>query len=142
MTVDLKALSATLDERLRDADAALEQQFPGERAIRQPVHTVYVPADRYDSALVPRWKAEALAVLADHGRGVTDLADAFGLRPDLAVDLHGRLRDKLEREPIEDLRIDFEDGYGARGDDEEDAAVDAAAESLLRAIDSGRGTAF
>ena len=142
MTVDLNALSSTLDEQLRDADAALARQFPGERAIRQPVHTVYVPADRYDSALVPRWKGEALAVLADHGRGVTDLADAFGLRPDLAVDLYGRLRDKLEREPIEDLRIDFEDGYGVRGDDEEDAAVDAAAESVLGAIDSGRGTAF
>ena len=94
---------------------ALARQFPGERAIRQPVHTVYVPADRYDADLVPRWRAEALAVLDEHGRGVTDLADAFGLRPDLAVDLDGRLRDKLEREPIEDLRIDFEDGYGARG---------------------------
>jgi citrate lyase beta subunit len=142
MSVDLGALTTALDERLRDADAALAQQFPGERPVRQPVHTVYVPADRYDSALVPRWKGEALAALAEHGPGVTDLADAFGLRPDLAVDLYGRLHDKLEREPIEDLRIDFEDGYGARDDDEEDVAVDAAAESLLRAIDTGRGTAF
>ena len=32
---------------------------------------------------------------------------------------------KLEREPIEDLRIDFEDGFDERTDEEEDAAVDA-----------------
>ena len=36
---------------------------------------------------------------------------------------------KLEREPVEDLRIDFEDGYGARPDAEEDGhAVDCARE--------------
>src|SRR3981189_470609 len=34
-----------------------------------------------------------------------------------------RVRDKLRREPIEDLRIDFEDGYGDPGDDVEDAAA-------------------
>lgn len=142
MTVDLNALGATLDEQLRDADAELAARFPGERPVRQPVHTVYVPADRYDSDLVPRWRSEALDVLAQHCSGATDLGDAFGLRPDLAEGLHGRLRDKLEREAIEDLRIDFEDGYGARADEEEDAAVDAAAQSLLQAIDTGRATAF
>ena len=30
---------------------------------------------------------------------------------------------KLDDEPVEDLRIDFEDGYGIRPDDEEDAAA-------------------
>ncbi|HEY2273570.1 MAG TPA: aldolase, partial [Jatrophihabitantaceae bacterium] len=39
---------------------------------------------------------------------------------------------KLAREPIEDLRIDFEDGYGLRPDDEEDAAARAAAIALRR----------
>ena len=34
---------------------------------------------------------------------------------------------KLAREPVEDLRIDFEDGYGVRDDAEEDAAARAAA---------------
>lgn len=37
---------------------------------------------------------------------------------------------KLAREPIEDLRVDVEDGYGHRPDDEEDAAVVAVADSL------------
>ena len=34
------------------------------------------------------------------------------------------MRAKLADEPIEDLRIDFEDGYGARPDADEDAAAD------------------
>ena len=55
MTLDPDALTADLDQRLAAADAALAQQFPGERSTRQPVHTVYVPADRYDADLVPRW---------------------------------------------------------------------------------------
>jgi citrate lyase beta subunit len=40
------------------------------------------------------------------------------------------VRDKLRREPVEDLRIDFEDGYGARPDAEEDAAALAAARTV------------
>ncbi|KRF29123.1 aldolase/citrate lyase family protein [Phycicoccus sp. Soil802] len=142
MTVDLAALGATLDERLRHADADLATRFPGERPVRQPVHTVYVPADRYDSELVGRWRTEAVASLDEHGGGADGVAGAFGLPPTLAADLLQRVRDKLEREAIEDLRIDFEDGYGARSDEEEDAAVDAAAAALLRAVDAGTATAF
>ena len=142
MTVDLAALGATLDERLRHADADLAARFPGERPVRQPVHTVYVPADRYDSELVGRWRTEAVAALDEHGGGADGVADAFGLPPTLAADLLQRVRDKLEREAIEDLRIDFEDGYGARSDEEEDAAVQAAAAALLRAVDAGTATAF
>jgi hypothetical protein len=41
--------------------------------------------------------------------------------------LFQRVREKLHREPVEDFRIDFEDGFGNRPDDEEDRhAVDAA----------------
>ena len=48
-------LIAELDERLASADAALAAGFPGDRPGRQPVHTVYVPADRYDAGLVPAY---------------------------------------------------------------------------------------
>lgn len=142
MTVDLGALGAALDEHLRDADAELAARFPGERPVRQPVHTVYVPADRYDADLVSRWQAEAVAALDEHGGGAEGAAEAFGLPSELAAELYARVRTKLAREAIEDLRIDFEDGYGTRSDDEEDAAVDAAAAALLRAVDAGGATAF
>ncbi len=45
-----------------------------------------------------------------------------------AKDVRRRVNEKLGREPIEDLRIDFEDGYGVRDDAEEDAAARAAGE--------------
>jgi citrate lyase beta subunit len=47
----------------------------------------------------------------------------------LAHTIYSRVTDKLRREPVEDFRIDFEDGYGNRPDEEEDGhAVSAATE--------------
>ena len=48
----------------------------------------------------------------------------------LAHMIYSRVSEKLQREPVEDFRIDFEDGYGNRPDDEEDGhAVSAATET-------------
>jgi hypothetical protein len=48
----------------------------------------------------------------------------------LAYTIYRRVTEKLIGEPVEDFRIDFEDGYGNRPDDEEDGhAVSAAAET-------------
>ncbi len=50
----------------------------------------------------------------------------------LAHVVYNRTVSKLEREPVEDYRIDFEDGYGNRPDAEEDAhAVQAAQAAAL-----------
>ncbi len=59
-------LTDELDERLAEADAALVSRYPGERAGRQPVHTAYVPADRYGADTARRWGQEALALLDEH----------------------------------------------------------------------------
>jgi citrate lyase beta subunit len=128
---DLDALTAELDRLLAEADAALATLYPGDRGVRQPVHTVYVPADRFHAGTVREWADEAKAAL---GESATGLADALGLPPDLAGELYERVRAKLDREPIEDLRIDFEDGYGTRPDEEEDAAAVAAARSLAESV--------
>jgi citrate lyase beta subunit len=57
--------------------------------------------------------------------------------PDAVRDDVGRLvRGKLQQEPVEDLRIDFEDGYGDHGDDEDDDVV-AAARSVVADIADG-----
>ena len=48
----------------------------------------------------------------------------------LAHTIYNRVCEKLQREPVEDFRIDFEDGYGNRPDDEEDGhAVSVATET-------------
>jgi citrate lyase beta subunit len=69
-------------------------------------------------------------------------ADAEGFRKRnrpawLAHVIYRRVREKLEREPVEDFRIDFEDGYGNRPDAEEDAHAAAAASEVAAAGKNG-----
>jgi citrate lyase beta subunit len=109
----------------------LVAQFPGVRPGRQPVHTVYVPADRYDGDLAPSWGEQARQAMADHA-GV--LQECLG---DAAADLLPLVEAKLSREPVEDLRIDFEDGYGTRPDGVEDADVARAAKALAASQAAG-----
>ncbi len=45
----------------------------------------------------------------------------------MAHTIYKRVNEKLRREPVEDFRIDFEDGYGNRPDDEEDDHAESAA---------------
>ena len=133
-------LTAELDRRLADSDRALVAGFPGERAGRQPVHTVYVPADAFGAGLAPAWGARALEAL-DASPGL--LAGVLGAEvgPEAGAVLP-LVRAKLAAEPIEDLRIDFEDGYGSRSDAEEDQHVAAAARALAEAQSDGTSPPF
>jgi citrate lyase beta subunit len=121
---------ARLDRQLQPVDSELAARYPGDAGVRQPVHTVYVPADRCHPGLAGDWGEQALAALAEHGPSVAELADGLSLTAGLTAQLYDRVRGKLEREPIEDLRIDFEDGYGHRSDGEEDADAVSAAGTL------------
>jgi citrate lyase beta subunit len=138
----LADLADELDRRLADADAALAAAYPGDRAVRQPVHTVYVPADRYDAGTVRAWGEQAREALASHASDAAALAAATGLPSSLVAEVHPRVLAKLEAEPIEDLRIDLEDGYGRRPDDEEDEAVVAAARALASSVRDGTAAPF
>lgn len=51
--------------------------------------------------------------------------------------IYRRVREKLRTEPVEDFRIDFEDGYGNRADEEEDGHAVAAAHEVAAGMDSG-----
>jgi citrate lyase beta subunit len=122
-------LTAELDDRLAEADAQLASRYPGERPGRQPVHTAYVPADRFTAGIARTWGEEALALLDEHAdRFATVVADA---------DIIRRVKTKLEDEPVEDVRIDFEDGYPSHSpghsSDEEDEHVRTAAHALAEA---------
>jgi citrate lyase beta subunit len=111
-----------LDPVLDPDDASRAARYPGSPPTRQPVHTVYVPADRFAETTIDEWGTTALAAL-----------DAHGPLPDTDAEVDARVRAKLAAEPIEDLRIDFEDGYGVRDDDVEDAAARATAQALAAA---------
>ena len=55
----------------------------------------------------------------------------------LAVTVYDRIREKLGREAVEDFRIDFEDGYGNRPDDEEDGHALGAAREVASGMKEG-----
>jgi citrate lyase beta subunit len=130
-----------LDDRLAETDAFLAVTYPGEDGRRQPVHTVYVPADTYHADLPRRWGDQALELLRAHG-GAAVLCAELGLPDELAAEVAPRVEAKLEGEPIEDLRLDFEDGYGHRGDEAEDAEAVRCAVELAAALTDGRAPAF
>ncbi|MFI5955069.1 DUF6986 family protein [Cryptosporangium sp. NPDC051539] len=119
-----------LDERLAETDAALKAQHERPAPGRQPVHTVYVPADQFSAGLPARWGTEALALLDRHGSS----PEAFGLPAEAVRAALPRVRVKLATEPIEDLRIDFEDGYGYRSDADEDADAQKAGQAVAALI--------
>ena len=98
---DLAArLTSELDERLAAADAALASGFPGERAGRQPVHTVYVPADRYDAGLVPAYGAAALTAVDDHADAFAELVGD----DDIVARVRAKLAQRAGRGPADRLR--------------------------------------
>jgi citrate lyase beta subunit len=123
---------AELDRRLAPVDAVRVAAYPGERPDRQPVHTCYVPADAVVPGLAGAWGAAALAALDEHG--LPDL----GLDPALVERVLPRVRAKLATEPVEDLRVDVEDGYRRGPDSEDDDVLRAAA---VVAADLRDGTA-
>jgi citrate lyase beta subunit len=51
--------------------------------------------------------------------------------------IRARVVEKLRREPVEDFRIDFEDGYGNRPDDEEDGHAQSVATEVAAGLDAG-----
>jgi hypothetical protein len=131
-----------LDARLAPWDATLARRYPGDDGSRQPVHTVYVSADRYHAGLPAEWGAHARKLMTGYAPDAAALADIVGIPVDLAEQVVPRLAGKLATEPIEDLRIDFEDGYGPHSDADEDAAAVAAADSLASAVAAGEAPPY
>ncbi|GAA1741323.1 aldolase/citrate lyase family protein [Isoptericola hypogeus] len=135
--------AATLDDverRLAAHDEVLSSAYPGDDGTRQPVHTVYVPAHQYAVGLAEAWGVRARESLS--AQGTDALLDAVGVRADLRDAVAAQVTAKLAAEPIEDLRIDLEDGYGAHPDPDEDAVTVAAATALRTELDEGRATPF
>jgi citrate lyase beta subunit len=130
-------LIAELDTRLAAWDAELAARYPGDPGTRQPVHTVYVTADQFHVGTTNEWGARARRLLAEHAPDAESLAAATAFDPDLVAQVYQRIVEKLRREPIEDLRVDFEDGYGHRADAEEDEAAAAAGAALAVVLAAG-----
>ncbi|TGB42510.1 DUF6986 family protein [Mycolicibacterium peregrinum] len=138
------AVLADIDRSLSAADAQLVGRYPGDDGRRQPVHTVYIPGNRYSATMPADWGAAALAAGKDAG-GLDAVAALVGASTGTDCEpetLAVLVENKLATEPIEDLRIDFEDGYGTFDDATEDADVAQAVAALRIALDAGTSTPF
>ena len=71
-------LLARLDASLTADDAVRDRNYRGRSTGRQPVHTVYVPADQVHSGLVRRWGTAALDTLSRCGPLPDPLAEQTG----------------------------------------------------------------
>jgi hypothetical protein len=135
-------LAGLLDKWLADADRMLRELYPGDSGTRQPVHTVYIPADRFSPDAHRLWGAQAVELLDRHAPTAERLAEVTGMPVPLVNDVYDRVRAKLTGEPVEDLRVDFEDGYGQRSDEEEDRAAGEVAAALAAAARAEDGPPF
>jgi uncharacterized protein DUF6986 len=126
----LPPLTEALQPLLESLDEALHQRDRERRAGpagRRPVQVLYGGAHLFKPGAAARMGTLARLALDTYAPDGPTLAHALGLTlsPTQATDLRKRVIAKLENEPVEDLRIDFEDGYGIRPDEEEDAHADA-----------------
>lgn len=117
-TLPPKKLSKALD-RVQSAQAEVAELYPGDSGARQPVHTVYGGAHLFKSDTAKKLGELSLRSL-DCAPDAALFAEIIGIRRELAGKVYERVIEKLKREAVEDFRIDFEDGYGNRPDDEED----------------------
>ena len=151
---------ADIDSLLADTDELLSTRYPGERDVRQPVHTVYVPGHLSTPALPREWGERALECVEANG-GMVQLAERVivaSRKETRAPERHGipnlhqvareaemlaeAVTRKLATEPIEDLRLDFEDGFGNPGDEAEDDSVRQAARNAIAGLGEAGAPAF
>ena len=112
----------------------LTVESQSDSAARQPVHTVYGGAQLFKPETPARLGAHALELIRTYTPDAASFAQCLGLTGgEFASSVFDRTVAKLGREPVEDFRIDFEDGYGYRSDAEEDGHARSAARALARA---------
>ncbi|MGA2212658.1 MAG: phosphoenolpyruvate kinase [Bryobacteraceae bacterium] len=112
----------------------LAAESQGDSAGRQPVQTVYGGAQLFKAETPARLGANALELIRTYTPDAASFAQCLGLAGgEFATSVFDRTVEKLGREPVEDFRIDFEDGYGYRSEEEEDGHAQSTARALARA---------
>jgi citrate lyase beta subunit len=121
---------------LSDANKGFMRRYPGESNRRQAVHTVYGGAHLFKTDSAKKLGAVALRSLEEYAPDAATLARAIGMAGDkqFAQLVYDRVVEKLRREPVEDFRLDFEDGYGNRADAEEDGHAASAAREVAQGL--------
>ena len=140
-------------KQLAGANRSFEASYPGNSLRRQPVQTFYEGAHLFKAESAKNIGQLANKSLTDFAPDFVSFANALGLKdveslPDnnaaidallteiqnngidpknsavwLAWRVYAQVKKKLEREAIEDFRLDYEDGFGIHPDEKEDAVA-------------------
>src|SRR5258706_6515057 len=123
-------------QRLAGANTAFNKLYPGDSEARQPVQTVYGGAQLFKADSAQKLGSVALRSLKEYAPTAAAFSKALQLKgtPSQQRILYNRIVEKLKREPVEDFRIDFEDGYGNRPDSEEDGHAESTASEVARGM--------
>ncbi len=125
-------------QRLLEANREHSRRYPGDGGARQPVHTVYGGAQLFKAEAGRKLGQTARQTLETYAPRPSDLAGVLGWEDEsLARIVYQRIQEKLEREPVEDFRIDFEDGFGHRSGEEEDHHAVRAGLEVARGMEEG-----
>jgi citrate lyase beta subunit len=136
VSLSAEPAASSLDA-LRAANREFARRYPGEGGGRQPLHTVYGGGHLFRADTAGKLGAVALKALEDYAPDSTEFSRAVGIPPELSSPVYDRVIAKLRREPVEDFRIDFEDGYGNRPDAEEDGHAGAAGVEVAKGLAAG-----
>jgi citrate lyase beta subunit len=123
--------------KLRKANLTFAEAYPGEGGDRQAVHTVYGGAHLFKADTAKKMGGIAVRSVEEYFPDAKTFARVLGFQADLADRVYARVIEKLKREPIEDFRVDFEDGYGNRPDEEEDGHAMQSAEEVAKGLIAG-----
>src|SRR5512140_1979659 len=134
-SLDRGLLDRTLSSLNREMPRRPDPPFASPR---HPVHVFYGGAHLFRAGLAKKLGGIALRSLEEHAGTADQFGRAFGIEDSgLAAVVRDRVAAKLATEPIEDLRIDFEDGYGVRPAEEEDRHALEAARELAAGLEAG-----
>jgi citrate lyase beta subunit len=121
---------------LKEANTAFQKIYPGDRSERQPVHTLYGGANlfKYDAAI--SLGKRALEIFETYAPDHKVFGKVFGMDTSsgFSEKVYKKVIAKLKTEAIEDFRIDFEDGYGNRSNEEEDETARTAALEVAKGM--------
>ncbi|MEP6945529.1 MAG: aldolase/citrate lyase family protein [Acidobacteriota bacterium] len=132
-TTLLLAFNETIELHLKTAVV----RNVADMAIRQPIHTVYGGAHLFNKDTAAKLGRVAVRALTENASGPEEFASVLGINSSIAEAVYLRVTEKLAREAVEDLRVDFEDGYGTRTKAEEDGHAISAAAEMAAAMEAG-----
>ncbi|MEO6694543.1 MAG: phosphoenolpyruvate kinase [Ignavibacteria bacterium] len=122
---------------LETANNKLKNLYPGDSSERQPVHTVYGGAQLFKYDTVRKMGDIALKTFSLYAPDSESFAKALNLdnKNKNVTIVYDKVIEKLKTEAVEDFRIDFEDGYGNRPDEEEDNTAEFTAGEVAKGME-------